>query len=283
MAGERQLPGLGLYAFWTLGSSGWKDQNDGNLRVLSALVQASVLSFVASVPGSPTNGDRHVITSGAEENNIAVRDNGAWAYIVPGPGFLVYNIADATFWTFDGATWAELATGGSGSWLTGAAVPDPGDGEDGDLYLRSNGDVYQKTTGSWGTALFSLLGPPGTNGTNGTNGTDGADGADGTDGADFPAKTIVTKTGAYTLTDVEFAGNVVLKADSASAFTLTLNTGLVGVEPLNIVQYGAGQITVAGTATLRHAVGPKTRTQYSLIAVVPIGTDEYLIVGDAAA
>ena len=107
MAGERQLPGLGLYGFWDLGSNGWKNQNDGNLRMLSALVQGSVMSFEATVPGSPTNGDRHVITSGGDANKIALRDNGAWVYLTPTEGWTTYNIATNLFYKFDGSAWVS--------------------------------------------------------------------------------------------------------------------------------------------------------------------------------
>ncbi len=107
MSGERQLPGLGLYGFWTLGSNGWKDQNDGNLRMLSALVQASVLESVAALPGSPADGDRYLMTAGANEDDIAIRDNGAWVYLTPAAGWSIYDIDAGVYLSFDGSAWAE--------------------------------------------------------------------------------------------------------------------------------------------------------------------------------
>ena len=172
--------------------------------------------------------------------------------------------------------------GADGSvWTVSAGAPSGG--VNGDMHLHTGTyDVYRKASGTW-SVVGNIKGADGTNGTNGTNGTDGIDGIDGADGSDFPAMTVSTKAAAYTAVTGDFAGNVLLKMTSASAVNLTINTGLTGTEPLQVLQYGAGQITINGTATRRHAIGAKTRAQYSLLSIIPIGTDEYLIVGDAAA
>ncbi len=65
--------------------------------------------------------------------------------------------------------------GGGAHWFVGTTVPDDGDGADGDLYLRStNGNVYQKVSGSWGSPVANITGPTGATGSNGSNGTNGA-------------------------------------------------------------------------------------------------------------
>jgi hypothetical protein len=80
--------------------------------------------------------------------------------------------------------WLESLGSGGNTWLTGSGVPSDGSGADGDLYLRtSNGDVYQKVSGSWGSPIANLKGPTGDAGADGTNGTDGTDGTNGTNGA----------------------------------------------------------------------------------------------------
>ena len=77
------------------------------------------------------------------------------------------------------------ASGGSTQALTtGAAVPDDGDGVDGDFYFRDNGDFYQKLSGSWGSSLGNLQGPAGTTGATGAPGNDGNDGSNGSAGVD---------------------------------------------------------------------------------------------------
>lgn len=111
MAGERQLPGLGLYGFWTLGSNGYKDQLDSNLQVLSALVQPVVLSKLATAPGSPANGAIHIATGvwggDAAEHDIVVRDNGAWVAITPAVGWSVYDAALSATFRFTGSAWVD--------------------------------------------------------------------------------------------------------------------------------------------------------------------------------
>lgn len=113
MAGERQVPGLGLYAFWTPGSDGWDAQMDGNLRTLSVLVQASVLDRVASLPGSPSDGDIYLLTSGANDKQIALRDNGAWVYLVPAEGWQIWVKDEDIYYHYDGTNWIAAADASS--------------------------------------------------------------------------------------------------------------------------------------------------------------------------
>lgn len=79
----------------------------------------------------------------------------------------------------DGAPGADGADGADGTdgatWHTGSGVPSNALGVDADLYLRTNGDVYLKTSGAW-SFVFSIIGPAGANGVDGSDGADGADG-----------------------------------------------------------------------------------------------------------
>ncbi len=101
--------------------------------------------------------------------------------------------------------------------------------------------------------------------------------------AGFPAFSVIPVTGDTNLTNTHFSGNKMIEVDSAGAVTLTLNTGLTGVEPLLIEQKGAGQVTIAGTATLRNRSGLKTAGQYAVISIIPKGSDRYTIGGDTTA
>lgn len=113
MAGERTLPGLGLKAFWTLGSNGWKPDMDANFRILSALVQAVVISGTTPLP-TGSNGDMYIVTTGANVNDIAIKDNGAWVYLTPRKGTRVY-LADLGAYThWDGVEWVLEESGGGG-------------------------------------------------------------------------------------------------------------------------------------------------------------------------
>lgn len=107
MAGERTLPGLGLTGFWTYGSDNWKDQNDANLRMLSAVAQLAVISQVAAEPGSPADGDMHLLTGTANINKIAVRDNGAWVYLTPIEGWLCWDKATDVFLFWTSSAWVQ--------------------------------------------------------------------------------------------------------------------------------------------------------------------------------
>lgn len=113
MAG-RALPGLGLTGDWALGEDAWKDEMDGNLRALSVLVQGRVSEIVALEPAAPAEGAIVILdgTHATQPNNVAVYDEGAWVYIAPLEGMLLYNLADDTYYTFDGAAWTALETGG---------------------------------------------------------------------------------------------------------------------------------------------------------------------------
>lgn len=70
----------------------------------------------------------------------------------------VYSISRARA----GVTGPTGPTGPDGNdWSTGATVPDNGDGDNGDLYLRtSNGDVYEKSSGTW-SVVANITGPEG--------------------------------------------------------------------------------------------------------------------------
>lgn len=92
-------------------------------------------------------------------------------------------------WRSDGSggEWVTVTPGGGGdgaAWHTGVDAPTPGLGNDGDYYLRGNGDVYAKEGGAWVPTGVNLRGPQGAPGTDGIDGSPGPPGADGQDGDD---------------------------------------------------------------------------------------------------
>lgn len=112
----RTLPGIGLKAFWDLGFNGWKDENDLNLLILSVVAGGQVLSKVATLPATPTDGDVHLLdeTAGADANKLCIRDAGAWVMVTPLEGAILYDLGATTHRTFDGTAWVALATGAGG-------------------------------------------------------------------------------------------------------------------------------------------------------------------------
>lgn len=296
MAGERALPGLGLFGFWTLGSNGYKNQLDENLRKLSALVMPYVLSSVATVPGLPVDGDIHRLTGAPNLNSIAIRDNGAWVYLAPSEGWQIYDRGANERLLFDGTSWVNLANAGTflqltdtpadytgdalklvrvnatmtaleffaastGGIISGPAAPTAGDGNDDDFYIETtNGRLYgPKTAGAWPGGYISLV---------------------GMDGADFPPYTITSTSVSLTLTDAHFSGNQHLDVDSASPVNISVDVGLIGTEPLVLEQKGVGTFTINGTATRNSRNGLKSAGRYALVTIIPKGSDVYTIGGD---
>lgn len=85
-----------------------------------------------------------------------------------------------------GATGPSGPTGPSGAaFLVGVGAPDDGDGNNGDSYENvTNGDVYVKAAGTWGSPIGNLRGATGPQGATGAAGSaGGATGATGPQGA----------------------------------------------------------------------------------------------------
>jgi hypothetical protein len=79
-------------------------------------------------------------------------------------------------------SFAAISGGGGGTatmWYVAAGAPTTLH-NNGDLYLNSTtGDVYEQTSGAWGSPIANIKGPAGTDGTNGSNGTNGTNGLNG--------------------------------------------------------------------------------------------------------
>ena len=77
--------------------------------------------------------------------------------------------------------------------------------------------------------------------------------------------------------------NKLITMTNASASTLTINsaTAFLPGQKVDIVQLGAGQVTIAVSgATLYYTPGLKFRTQYSVVSIICISAGIYLAVGD---
>src|SRR4051812_39218115 len=78
------------------------------LRILDAAIQIAVADLTrTSPPGTPVQGERHVVASGAtgawaaHDNAIATWQDGAWAYLVPKTGWCIWSVADNVEFVFD--------------------------------------------------------------------------------------------------------------------------------------------------------------------------------------
>ena len=97
------------------------------------------------------------------------------------------------------------------------------------------------------------------------------------------------QTGAtYTFVLTDSAGLVTFSYGSAITATIPPNSSVaypIGTQ-INILQIGAGQITVAGGSgvTLQsEASRIKTRAQYAMATVIKLGTNEWVVVGNVVA
>jgi hypothetical protein len=150
----RDFPNLGLRAGYDLGENGWGDGMTLNMLKVSVITQGRVLSKVASLPGSPTNGDVHILdeTDPTNPNAIAVRDNGAWVYIEPAESWIVYNLDLAAYERFNGTAWVEFALGGGGGTTFSETITEAGASAN---LLNANRGKYQRWTGT-GTKTLTV-------------------------------------------------------------------------------------------------------------------------------
>lgn len=106
------------------------------LRLLDGMVQIGVLSRVLTAPpGSPAEGDRYIVASGATglwagwDLNVAFWTDGAWLRLVPRRGWVAWSVADAGLYVWNGTVWAAVGGGIS-------------DGDKGDVVVSCGGTVW---------------------------------------------------------------------------------------------------------------------------------------------
>lgn len=87
--------------------------------------------------------------------------------------------------------------------------------------------------------------------------------------------------------DITYRGRLILMNFSvANTFNVPTNASVaypIGAR-MYVLQYGTGQTTVGavtpGTTNVRNASSNTTRAQYSLVGLIKINTDEWLLFGD---
>jgi hypothetical protein len=83
--------------------------------------------------------------------------------------------------------------------------------------------------------------------------------------------------------------NKLVELNNAAAITLTVptNSGTPGFnvgDQINLLQTGAGQVTVGGAGvTINGTPGLKMRAQWSSATLIKRGTDTWVLVGDLSA
>ncbi len=86
------------------------------IRSLDAIVQLSVVDRdLVAPPGTPTDGDRFLVAAAAsgvwsgKDGKVAAWQDGAWAFLTPRPGWMVWVEDEERLLAFDGAAWSDAA------------------------------------------------------------------------------------------------------------------------------------------------------------------------------
>jgi hypothetical protein len=158
-----------------------------------------------------------------------------------------------------GGVGATGATGATGPSITGPAGPT---------------GAASTVTGPTGATGASVTGPTGGTGPTGATGTWNT------------AQTIDDKADTYTLV-LGDAGKLI-RCTKATAMSIIIPTNAAQAyaigQRVDIMQYGAGQVTVSGDTgvTLRSTPTNKLRATYSSASIIKIGTNEWVLAGDLA-
>ena len=85
------------------------------LLVVDMMTNLSVLNkTLTAPPGSPTDGDRHIIAAAATgdwvglDNSVALRINGAWFYRTPHNGLIAWDDDVSSHFKFSAGVWSAL-------------------------------------------------------------------------------------------------------------------------------------------------------------------------------
>lgn len=167
-------------------------------------------------------------------------------------------------------------TGGSIAGITDLAVADGGTGASTAAGARTNLDVQQQNTILQSIADLSLVANKALTVNSGATAIEQTD--------PFGKLSIESDVNiSWSVTDADLAGGKLIQANNAAAITVTVPDTLTGTEVLTVIQHGAGAVTFApgGTTTISSKSGLLTTGgQYSIVSLIPLGSNAYYLVGD---
>lgn len=118
---SRQFPGMNLLGGWNTGEPDWGGAMNANLRRLSAVAGARVLSRQTAIPTTGDPGDIFLVPESAmsNANSVALWDvdssgNPAWVYLPPQIGWHFFVVDEEINVQWDGAEWVQFAGAGGG-------------------------------------------------------------------------------------------------------------------------------------------------------------------------
>jgi len=125
--------------------------------ILDAIVMLSVIdSTHTAPPGSPAEGDRYKVASGATgawaawDLNIALYTNGQWVKLTPRKGWTCFDEATGALTVWTGSAWTDFGTAGGYLTLTAA-----GNGTLAKLGILTAADTTNRLAVKSNAALFS--------------------------------------------------------------------------------------------------------------------------------
>lgn len=131
--------------------------------------------------------------------------------------------------------------------------------------------IKEYSGGAWNTIVV---------GATGTTGGTGATGATG----DWSSPQTIKEISATLYPVIASDVGKMLKFSAATAVSVSVPTGL-GLSAghrIDLLQYGAGQVTIGGAATIRYTNTLKLRARYSAATLICLGGNEFVLVGDLA-
>lgn len=167
----------------------------------------------------------------------------------------------------------------------------------GEIGLETDTAKWKLGTGStaWNSLPYAYAagatgptGPIGATGPSGAAGVSGATGATGATGAGG-VEAINAQTGTtYTFVLSDRDDLVTASNANAQTYTIPLNSSVAFPTGslINLIQIGAGQVTVVGASgvtlnsTGATSAQPKTRAQYSVMTLIKAATDTWYAAGD---
>lgn len=248
---------------------------------LQQLYMGGVL--VANLGYFPTYRGTWAATTAYAVHDLVYRDDGTTQKLWRNT---VAHTSSANFAT-DAANWelwndkvidqaSVKITGGSIAGITDLAVADGGTGASTAAGARTNLAAQQQNGTLQSIADLALV----ANKVLTVNGA--ADGIEQTD--PFGKLSIESDVNiSWSVTDADLAGGKLIQADNAAAITVTVPDTLTGTEVLTVIQHGAGAVTFApgGTTTISSKSGLLTTGgQYSIVSLIPLGSNAYYLVGD---
>jgi hypothetical protein len=281
MAGQRNLPGLGIRGFWNLGSDGWGTEHSEDLRLLSTLVQPVALSRTAGLPGSPVDGNVVIIPNSdvTNPNKIAIRDNGVWVYVTPKNGWSFYILDETKLVSFNGTNWVIPSVSlGSIDGLSDVVITTPVAGAvltwDGTNWI----DALPSVSGSI-DGLSDVITP--------TPNVGDALIWNGSAWVNQPGLSLNEKTASHTLVLSDAGDYIRMTASSPVDLTVPTNASVafaVGTT-IGIKQSGVGQITIvpASGVTITTPETLKLRKAFSGATLIKVAVNTWDLLGDLEA